>query len=368
MPRVAVATPVTQVRAMAMAESLVSPRSGEEEEKLLAQRYGVKPTPGCQLQPPDIQGWTPKQPEAEAPTAVPKVATVFGGTGMLGKSLLKKIAPQFEKVRVATRDPVKAQAALSGIDGNIEVVTAAIDNYDQVEAACEGAGTVINLVGILFETSDQTFHSIQYEGARNVAQAASVVGAGSLLHMSAIGAADGSLSKYAKTKNWGEDAVKAKFPSAVIFRPSVVFGPEDAFFNKFANFPLPFFPLVGGGNTKFQPVYVEDVTEAMAKVATSDVGRGSTFELGGPDVYTFKELMQKVNEFTGKSKLMQPVPFIAAEVQGWFMEWAMPTPMVTQDQVQLLKSDNVVSEGASTLADLKIEPQSVDTIVPTYLK
>jgi len=287
---------------------------------------------------------------------------------MLGKSLLKKLGPKFEKVRVATRDATKAQAALSGIDGNFEIVTATVDDYDQVEAACEGAGTVINLVGILFETSEATFHKIQFEGARNVAQAASVVGAASLLHMSAIGAVDQSLSKYAKTKGWGEAAVRTKFPSAVIFRPSVVFGPEDNFFNKFANFPLPFIPLVGGGHTKFQPVYVEDVTDAMAKCATSDAGRGTTFELGGPDVYTFKELMGKVKDFTGKSKPMQPVPFIAAEIQGWFMEWMMPTPMVTMDQVKLLQSDNVVSEGAATLKELSIEPQSVDSIVPTYLK
>jgi NADH dehydrogenase len=352
---------------MAMAEPLVTPRTAEEEEKLLGQRYGVKPTPGCQLQPPDIHGWTPTPPEAEAAKPVPSVAVVFGGSGMLGKSLLKKIAPKFEKVRVVSRNPEKAQAALSSIGGNIECVAGSVEDYGTVEAAVEGAGTVINLVGILFETSESRMHEVHYEGAKNVAQAAGVAGVDKLLHMSALGAVDESLSKYAQTKGWGESSVIAKFPNASVFRPSVVFGPDDNFFNQFANFPLPFIPLVGGGHTKFQPVYVEDVTEAMAKCATSDAGKGKVFEIGGPDVYTFRELMGKVKEFTGKSKPMQPIPFIVAEIQGWFME-LMPTPMVTLDQVRQLKKDNVVSEGAATLKDLGIVPQSVDAIVPTYIK
>merc|ERR1711865_820048 len=181
---------------------------------------------------------------------------------------------------------------------------------------------------------------------------------------------DSSLSKYAKSKGWGEGAVKAKFPNATIFRPSVVFGPQDNFFNQFANFPLPIWPLVGGGHTKFQPVYVEDVTDAMAKCApvTSQVGHGKTFDLGGPDVFSFREIPQKITEITGKGKPMVPVPWTAAEIQGWFMEWMMPTPMVTLDQVKLLQSENVVAEGASTFKDLGIQAKSVDEIVPSYLK
>lgn len=345
-----------------MAENYMTPRSAEENEVLLGQRYGVAPTPGCQLQPPDIHGWTPTPPEVEAPKAVPNVVTVFGGTGMLGRSLLKKLSGKFEKIKVATRDPVKAQAAVSGVEG-VEFVTACVTDYDQVQAACEGSGTVINLVGILFETSTDTFHKIQYVGAKNVASAARAVGAENMLHMSAIGAADASKSNYAKSKGWGEEAVKATMPNAVVFRPSVVFGPEDNFFNQFNNFPLPFLPLVGGGHTNFQPVYVEDVTDAMVKCADGKTGRGQTFELGGPDVFTFAELMSKCS-----TKPTVPVPFIVAEVQGWFMEWMMPVPMVTQDQVILLRKDNVVSEGAATLADLKIVPKSVDEIVPTYIK
>jgi len=294
------------------------------------------------------------------------VATVFGGTGMLGRSVLRKIGSKFEKVRVASRDPGAAQTKLSGIEGNFEFVTARVDDYAQVEAACEGAGTVINMVGILFETSDQHFFKIQFEGAKHIAHACAVAEVANLVHVSAIGAQDSSSSKYAQTKGWGEGAVRAKFPSAAILRPSVVFGPEDAFFNKFANFPLPMIPLVGGGNTKFQPVYVEDVSEAIAKCATSDAGNGKSFDLGGPDVFTFKELMGKVASITGKSKPMIPIPFDLAEIQGWFMELA-PTPMVTQDQVKLLRSDNVVAEGSSTLNDLGISPKSVDEIVPTYL-
>jgi NADH dehydrogenase len=350
---------------MSMAEPLVTPRTPEEEDNLIKMRYGVKPTPGCQLMPPDIKGgWTVTAPAIEEAKSVPNTATVFGGTGMLGRSLLKKIGTKYEKIRVASRNPASAEAKLKGIEGNFEYVEASVENYDQVEHACEGAGTVVNLVGILFETADQHFHKIQFEGARNVAQASSVVGAETLIHMSAIGAVDASLSKYAQSKGWGEGAVRAKFPSASILRPSVVFGPEDNFFNQFANFPLPFLPLVGGGKTKFQPVYVEDVTDAIVKC--TEGGGGKTYELGGPDVYTFKELMTKVGEMTGKSKMMLPIPFELAEVQGWFMELA-PTPMVTVDQVRLLKSDNVVADDAPSFKDLGIVPKPVDEIVPGYL-
>jgi NADH dehydrogenase len=346
----------------------MSPRTAEEEDQLIAMRYGVKSTVGCQLMPPDIKGgWQPPAPQVEAPKPAPNVATVFGGTGMLGRSMLKKIGSKFEKVRVATRDPAKAQSALAGIEGNFEFVTARVDDYAQVEAACEGAGTVVNMVGILFETSDQHFFKIQFEGAKHVAHAAAVQGVANLVHVSAIGATDPSESKYAQTKAWGEGAVRTRFPSATIIRPSVVFGPEDAFFNKFSNFPLPIIPLVGGGHTKFQPVYVEDVTDAIAKCATSEAGNGKSFDLGGPDVFSFKELMGKIAEITGKSKPTMPIPFGVAETQGWFME-LMPTPMVTADQVKMLKNDNVVAEGAPSFKDLGITPKSVDDIVPGYLK
>jgi len=151
-------------------------------------------------------------------------------------------------------------------------------------------------------------------GSKYIAAAARAAEVDNMLHVSAIGSADSSLSNYAKTKGWGEACVRTTFPKATIFKPSVVFGPDDNFFNQFANFPLPFIPLVGGGYTKFQPVYVEDVTDAIAKCATSDIGRGKTFELGGPDVYSFGELMTKVGDITGKKKPQLPIPFIAAEV------------------------------------------------------
>jgi len=366
--RARLAPSVQQVRGMSIMEPAITPRNQEEEDKLILQRYGVAPTIGCQLQPNDIHGWTPTSPAEEPAKPVPKVATVFGGTGMLGLSLLKKIAPKFEKVRLAVRDPVSAQSKIKGIEGNIELVTADIQDYDSVEAACEGAGTVINLVGILFETSEQTMHAVHYEGASFIAQAASVAGASNLLHMSAIGAEDNGLSRYANTKGWAEGAVRSKYPNATIFRPSVVFGPEDNFFNQFASFPLPFYPLIDGGHTKFQPVYVEDVTDAMAKCATEGAGQGQTFELGGPDVYSFKDLMGKVNEFKGKSKSTLYIPSDIAEIQGWFMEILQPTPMVTVDQVRMLKNDNVVSEGAASFKDLGLKPKSVDEIVPTYIK
>jgi len=354
-------------RSMAMAENYVTPRSPEEEATLLGMRYGVKPTPGCQLMPPDIHNWTPTEETPEPAKPVPNTATVFGATGMLGKAFLSKVGGKFKKIRIACRDPAAAQNKLSAIEGNFEYVTANVEDVAQVAAACEGAGTVVNMVGILFETSTSIFAKVQYEGAANIAHAAKTAGAVRMVHVSAIGAVDQSRSKYAQSKGWGEGAVRARFPEASILRPSVVFGPEDNFFNQFSKFPLPFWPLVGGGNTKFQPVYVDDVAEALAKCALGTAGKGATYELGGPDVMSFKEILGKIKEVTGKGKAMVPIPFAVAEIQGWFME-LMPTPMITQDQVIMLQSDNTVADSALGFDKLGITPKSVDEVVPTYLK
>jgi len=354
---------------MSIPEPNKSPRNKADEAKLIMNRYGVAPTPGCQLQPIDIHNWKVTPPAPEPAKVVPNVVTVFGGTGMIGLSLLKRISTKFEKVRLAVRNPEKAKAKISGIPGNIELVQADIMDYDSVEAACMGSGTVINLVGILYETSEATMHKVHYEGAVHVVQAASVAGASHFLHMSAIGAYDQGKSRYLQTKGWAEGAIKAKFPSAVIFKPSVVFGPQDNFFNQFANFPFPFLPVIDGGESKFQPVYVEDVSEAMAKCAIQpELGAGKTFELGGPDVFTFRELMEKVGDFSGSKKPLLYVPSVFASFQGWMLEWMQKEPLLTHDQVRMLENDNVVAAEASTLGDLGISAKSVDKIVPTYIR
>eukprot|EP00658_Telonema_sp_P-2_P084413 TRINITY_DN9366_c0_g1_i4.p1 TRINITY_DN9366_c0_g1~~TRINITY_DN9366_c0_g1_i4.p1 ORF type:complete len:220 (+),score=68.59 TRINITY_DN9366_c0_g1_i4:116-775(+) len=194
-----------------------------------------------------------------------------------------------------------------------------------------------------------------------------VSGVDNLVHMSAIGASDDSASKYQQTKGWGEGVVKEAFPGATILKPSIVYGPGDGFFNRFANFPLPFLPLVGGGLTKFQPVYVDDVAEALNQCVTSDSAKGKTVECVGPDVETFKELMETMQGVTGSKKPLVPVPTLLAEIQGGIMQF-MDTPMVTRDQVLSLQSDNVGTAGATGLADLGITPKGLAETLPTFLK
>jgi NADH dehydrogenase len=193
-----------------------------------------------------------------------------------------------------------------------------------------------------------------------------------MIHVSAIGADPGSPALYARSKAAGEQAVWAACPTATIFRPSIVFGPEDAFFNRFASIARvsPVLPLIGGGHTKFQPIFVGDVAQAIAKAADGEARQGVTYELGGPDVRTFKELLEFILATTERRRLLVPMPFAVAEFEAWFLQF-MPTPLLTPDQVRLLRSDNVVSDQARhegrTLQDLGIEPHSMAAIVPSYL-
>jgi len=319
-----------------------------------------------------------------------RVVTVFGGSGFIGRHLVRHLAPEGAILRVAVRDP---DAALflktAGEQGQIVPIGADITNPDLVAAAVDGADAVINLVGILSEWGRRTFQRIHVEGASNVAQAAAAAGVKRLVHMSALGADKDSGAAYARTKAAGEEAVRAAFPEATIFRPSVVFGPEDKFFNTFAGMArlLPVLPvfgcppprvrlfsegrfvsvdLYGDGGTRFQPVYVGDVAEAIRHALTDPATKGKTYELGGPRTYTFKEIMELVLEETRRTRALAPVPFGVAMIEAWFLE-KLPAPLLTRDQVTLLKRDNVVGEGAATLADLGIEATAVEAIVPTYL-
>jgi uncharacterized protein YbjT (DUF2867 family) len=234
-----------------------------------------------------------------------------------------------------------------------------------------GASIVINLVGILFERGRQRFDTVQSYGAEQVALAASAHGA-RMIHVSAIGADEHSASGYARSKAEGEKAVLAARPEAVIVRPSVMFGPEDDFFNKFASMArmLPALPLVGGGHTKFQPVFVGDVAEAIARAVDGEVKPGTVYELGGPEIRTFKELMEFVLETIERKRFLVPLPFALARFQAMFLQ-LLPKPLLTPDQVEMLKTDNIVSETAAsdrrTLQGLGIEPTSMGTIVPSYL-
>jgi NADH dehydrogenase len=236
-----------------------------------------------------------------------------------------------------------------------------------VATAVKGSNAVINLTGILFQKG-QTFEDVQAEGAANIARAAADAGATVLVHVSAIGADAQSESEYATTKAQGEQAVRESFPQAVILRPSIIFGPEDGFFNKFAAMAryLPVLPLVGGGHTRFQPVFVGDVAAAIVKALSSEEARGRTFELGGPSIYSFKELLQLILRETGRKRILAPLPFGIATVQAAFLQ-ILPNPILTMDQVKLLKKDNVVAPTAAGLADLGITPTSVEAVIPSYL-
>lgn len=295
--------------------------------------------------------------------------TIFGGSGFIGRYIVPRLAERGWTVRVAVRNP--DQAAFLKPAGNVgQVVPVACNLRDEasVRAAVQGADAAVNLVGILFESGRQTFADVQYEGAKRAAEAAAAAGITRYLHVSAIGADPASESAYARSKAAAEEAVRAAIPSASILRPSIVFGAEDGFFNRFAAMACmsPMLPLVGGGHTRFQPVYVCDVADAAVTCLTDPACAGKTYELGGPKVYSFKELLKLMLHTIRRRRLLVPLPFAIADIQGRVLEH-LPEPPLTSDQVKLLRKDNVVSEGALTLADLGIEPHSVEIVIPTYL-
>jgi uncharacterized protein YbjT (DUF2867 family) len=298
--------------------------------------------------------------------------TVFGGSGFLGRHLVRALAKRHYRIRVAVRRPdLAGHLQPLGRVGQIHAVQANVRNTASVEAAVRDADIVINLVGILYERGRQRFDTVQAFGAEQVALAAANHGA-RMIHISAIGADEKSSSGYARAKAEGEKAVLAARPEATIFRPSIMFGPEDEFFNKFAALAriLPALPLIGGGTTRFQPVFVGDVAEAIARAVDGAAKAGSTYEVGGPEVQTFKELMVYVLEVTERRRFLIPLPFPLAKFQATFLQY-LPTPLLTPDQVELLKTDNVVSPAAEhegrTLAALGIAPTAMEVIVPSYL-
>ncbi len=303
------------------------------------------------------------------------LVTVFGGSGFVGAQVVRALAKKGLRVRVAVRNPGRGyRLRMLGDVGQIEVVQANIRTPSSIDRALEGAQACVNLVAVLNERGRQTFQALQAMGARNVAEAAAKVGVSRFVHISAIGADINSPSKYARTKAIGEAAVREIIPGATILRPSIVFGPEDDFFNRFAKMAVssPMLPLIGGGMTRFQPVFVGDVAAAVANALFDPATAGKTYELGGPAVFTFKALLQLVCRETGRHRLLAPIPFpIAALIgAGGDLICALPIPIappVTTDQVIQLRRDNVVQEGALTLADLGVTATALETIVPTYL-
>ncbi|MBO6717045.1 MAG: complex I NDUFA9 subunit family protein [Rhizobiaceae bacterium] len=302
----------------------------------------------------------------------PKLVTVFGGSGFLGRHIVQALARRGYLVRVAVRRPDLANhVTYLGNVGQIQPVQANVRVRWSVDRAVKGADHVINLVAILAEGGRQRFDAVHEFGARAVAEAARAAGAG-LTHVSAIGADPESQSAYARTKAAGERAVSETVKGALIVRPSIMFGPEDHFFNRFANMARfsPALPLIGGGHTKFQPVYVGDVAEVIARSVDGSVAGGRILELGGPRVLTFRECMEEMLEVIDRKRMLVPVPWWLARLQGAILG-LLPNPLLTTDQVIQLGYDNVVSEKAAkdgrTLEGLGIKGRTVEAILPTYL-
>jgi NADH dehydrogenase len=300
------------------------------------------------------------------------LVTVYGGSGFLGRHVIRALAKRHYRIRVAVRRPELAgHLQPLGRVGQIHAVQANLRDAASVAAAARDAHVLVNLVGILFERGRQRFDAVHTYGAEQVALAASAHGAG-LVHVSAIGADENSSAHYARSKAQAEKLVLAAQPQAVIVRPSILFGPEDDFFNRFAALARlsPALPLIGGGATRFQPVFAGDVAQAIADAVDGKARGGTTYELGGPEVLSFKELMQFVLKTIERKRLLVPIPFFLAKMQASVLQF-MPKPLLTPDQVELLRSDNVVSEAAiaegRTMQAFGIEPEPIAAIVPSYL-
>ena len=299
-----------------------------------------------------------------------KVVTIFGGSGFIGRYVVKRLAALGAVIRVPTRRPERAIFLKPlGAVGQINIEPWNPTAAGEAERQLAGSDYAISLIGILFERRRGDFERLQARLPGEIGAAATKHGLQHVVHVSAIGADARSPAEYGRTKAAGEAAVKASFAQATILRPSIVFGPEDGFFNRFARMSQisPALPLIGGGRTRFQPVYVVDVAEAVVAALTRPEAAGHTYELGGPTTYTFKELLAYLLKVTGRRRLLVDLPFGVAALQARLLSF-LPEPPLTPDQVQLLKSDNVVASGARGLGDLGIAPTPLEVIVPTYLK
>jgi NADH dehydrogenase len=305
------------------------------------------------------------------------VVTVFGGSGFLGRHAVRALARDGWRVRAAVRRPdLAGHLQPMGAVGQIQPVQANLRYPDSVRRAVEGARAVVNLVGILAKTGAQTFDAVHLAGARTVASAARAAGAETMVHVSALGADRRAKSSYARTKAAGEAAVLQEVSGAVILRPSLVFGPEDELFNRFAAMAgySPFLPLIGGGRTKLQPVYAGDVGAAIAAVCAGKGKPGTIYELGGPEVVTFRQLLDHTQEWSGRKRRYLRIPFWAAKL-GALLTLPLPNGLrpLTVDQIRMLQSDNIVSKTAQAegrvLAGLGIDlPHTMEAVVPGYLE
>lgn len=303
----------------------------------------------------------------------PGLVTVFGGSGFVGSQLVRALAKRGWRVRVAVRRPDRAwDLKPQGDVGQIQLVRCDATRPADVEAALTGADAAINLIGILYESGQRTFRALHVDASRNIAEACAAAGVGRLVQVSAIGANPEGASAYAMSKGQAEMAVRAVKPDAVVIRPSIVFGAGDDFLNRFAAMAsmVPALPLIGGGQTRFQPVYVADVAEAIARATVLPSAAGRTFELGGPAVMTFEDILKLILRETRRRGVLIPLPFFVAREIGSLAQLTAAVgiaPFLTRDQVISLQDDNVVADGAEGLAALGIEPTGIEAIAPSYL-
>lgn len=299
-----------------------------------------------------------------------KIATVFGGTGFVGRQIVKELATLGVRVKVATRVPESGYFLKpAGSIGQIVPVVCNYNDQASIAHAIAGSSFVVNCVGILYERGKRrTFQHAHIKIPQMIAQACAAERVESFVHISALGVDQGT-SRYAISKREGEQAVFANFPTTSILRPSVIFGEDDNFFNMFAQMSrfLPFLPLIGGGKTKFQPVYVGDVAKAAVAALTHEAARGKIFELGGSEVLNFKEIYKRLFHYTGRTRALVPLPFFAAKIQAGFLN-LLPVPLLTPDQVESLKTDTVVQSNALSLESLGIQATSLDMVLPSYLE
>ncbi len=304
-------------------------------------------------------------------TAIPsaKLVSIYGGSGFIGRHIVRALAREGWRIRVGVRNPNTAGFLRPmGRVGQIQIVRANLLKRDDFPLMLRDADAAINLVGILYQRGAQRFQAVHADAAGALAAAAAEHRVTRLIQFSALGANPQSPSLYARTKAEGEKRVRSAFPEATIMRPSVVFGPEDDFFNRFARLAriLPVLPLIGGGHMRFQPVYVGDIAQATMAALGDPGAQGRTYELGGPEVLTLKEIMQIVLHETKRKRLLVNVPFGIARIQAALLG-LLPKPPLTLDQVRLLESDNAVSPGAAGLSDLGRSPTAAEAIIPTYL-
>lgn len=297
------------------------------------------------------------------------VVTVFGGSGFLGRHTVQALARAGYRIRVAVRYPnLAAYLPPMGTVGQVQLLKCNVLDEAAVARAVQGSDAVVNLVGILYPAGGQTYEGMHVTAPTIIARAAKKAGVSSLVHVTTVGISTESESRYSRSKAEGENAVRHEFSDATIVKPSIVFGPEDNFFNKFANLArfVPFLPLIGGGHTKFQPVCVTDVADAVVACVKDGATHGKTYELGGPTVYSFKQMLQIVLRETGRRRALVPVPFFLASIKAMFLQF-LPGKLLTPDQVTFLKTDNVVAPGALTFTDLGIIPDSLEAVLPSYL-